>query len=120
MPVKSLGWMLGNTLFRNKMAPYEVGLIVGGYTPEEGGVLLDIGEDGSVLPADFTSVGSGSHVCIGVLEANWKPGLSPEEGKALAVKAVRASIARDIFTGNAVDTVVITESGSQFERLPPK
>ncbi|HMF30218.1 MAG TPA: proteasome subunit beta [Candidatus Lokiarchaeia archaeon] len=120
MPVKSLGWMLGNMLFRNKMTPFEVGLIVGGYTPEEGPVLLDIDGYGSVLPSDFTSIGSGSHVCIGVLEANWKPGLSPEEGKDLAVKAVRTSIARDIFTGNAVDVVVITASGYQFDRLPPK
>ncbi len=120
IPVKALGQMLANMLFRNKFQPYEVGLLVGGYTDEEGPTLFDLDELGSILPEDFSSIGSGSPFCIGVIEANWKPNLTPAEGKALAIKAVQASIARDIATGNGVDVVVITKDGSQFEFIPLK
>ncbi len=120
IPVKALAHMLANMLFRNKFQPYEVGLLVGGYTEEEGPTLFDLDELGSLLPEDFSSIGSGSPFCIGVLEANWKPDLTPAEGKALAIKAVQASIARDINTGNGVDVVVITKDGSQFEFIPVK
>ena len=118
IPVRALAQMLGNMLFRNKVYPYEVGLLVGGYTEEEGPMLFDIDGLGSLLPEDFSAVGSGSPFCIGVLETNWKSGLSPAEGKALAIKAIQASIARDIATGNGVDVVVITKEGSQFEFIP--
>jgi len=120
IPVKALAHMLANMLFRNKQTPYEVGLIMGGYTDDEGPALFDLDELGSILPEDFTSVGSGSPFCIGVLEANWKPNLTPEEGKTLAIKAVQAAIARDINTGNGVDVVVITKDGYKFDFIPVK
>ena len=41
--IKSAGKMLSNILYRNKMFPYQVGLILGGVSEEEGPVLLDIG-----------------------------------------------------------------------------
>jgi proteasome beta subunit len=120
IPVKALAHMLANMLFRNKQSPYEVGLIMGGYTNDEGPALFDLDALGSILPEDFTSVGSGSSFCIGVLEANWKPNLTPEEGKTLAIKALQAAIARDINTGNGVDVVVITKDGYKFDFIPVK
>ncbi|OLS14536.1 MAG: proteasome endopeptidase complex subunit beta [Promethearchaeota archaeon CR_4] len=120
IPVKALSHMLANMLFRNKQSPYEVGLIMGGYTDDEGPALFDLDALGSILPEDFTSVGSGSPFCIGVLETNWKPNLTPEAGKALAVKAIQAAIARDINTGNGVDVVVITNAGYEFDHIPVK
>ena len=41
--VKSAGKLLSNILYQNKMYPFQVGLILGGVTEEEGPVLLDIG-----------------------------------------------------------------------------
>ena len=46
--VKSAGKILSNILYRNKMYPYQVGLLLGGVTKEEGPVLLDIGAYGSI------------------------------------------------------------------------
>ena len=50
VPIKSAGKMLSNLLYRYKLFPFQVGLILGGVTKEEGPVLLDIGAYGLVVP----------------------------------------------------------------------
>jgi len=110
--VKSAAQLLSNILYRNKLTPYEVGLILGGVTKEEGPVVLNIGAYGSRLPDKFCAVGSGQNYSYGVLEAKYKDGLSVEEGKEIVKAAVKSSIKRDIASGNGVDIVIVKESGS--------
>ena len=79
--VKSAGKLLSNILYQNKMFPFQVGLILGGVTEEEGPVILNISAYGSILPSLYCAVGSGQSYCYGVIEAKFKDGLSIEEGK---------------------------------------
>jgi len=105
--VKSAGKMLSNILYQNKMFPYQVGLLLGGVTEEEGPILLDIGAYGSILPEKFASVGSGQNFSYGVLEAKFKENMSVTEGKEIVIKAVTSSIIRDMASGNGIDIAIV-------------
>ncbi|MFX1501813.1 MAG: hypothetical protein ACFFDH_12690, partial [Promethearchaeota archaeon] len=114
--VKSAGKMLSNILYQNKMFPYEVGLILGGVTDEEGPTILDISAYGSILPQKYCAIGSGQNFSYGVLEAKYKDDLTIEEGKDIITKAITSSITRDMASGNGIDIAVIKKEGPA-ERL---
>lgn len=109
--VKSAGKLLSNILYQNKMYPFQVGLILGGVTEEEGPVLLDIGAYGSILPDKFCAVGSGQNFSYGVLEAKYKDNLTIKEGKEIIIKAITSSIIRDMASGNGIDIAVVKKEG---------
>ena len=100
--------LLQNILFNDK-GKYEVGHILAGFTAREGPQFFDIEGDGSVLPEDFVSIGSGSRFALGVLETEWSAELSVEEGMDLCAKAVRTALIRDIGSGNGIDVVGISK-----------
>ena len=105
--IKSAAKLLSNILYQNKMFPFQVGLILGGVTEEEGPVVLDISAYGSILPEKYCAVGSGQNFSYGVLEARYKDNLTIEEGKEIVKKAVTSSIIRDMASGNGIDLVTI-------------
>jgi len=105
--VKSAGKLLANILYQNKMYPFQVGLILGGVTEEEGPTLLNIGAYGSILPEKFCAVGSGQNFSYGVLEAKYKDNLTIKEGKQILIKAISSSIIRDMASGNGIDIVIV-------------
>ena len=109
--VKSAGKLLSNILYQNKMFPFEVGLMLGGVTEEEGPVLLDLGAYGSILPEKFCAIGSGQNFSYGVLEAKYKDNLTIKEGKDIVIKAITSSIIRDMASGNGIDIAVIKKEG---------
>jgi len=119
MLVKSAGKMLSNILYQNKMFPFEVGLILGGVTEEEGPTILDISAYGSILPEKYCAVGSGQNFSYGVLEAKYKDNLTVEEGKEIIKKAITASIIRDMASGNGIDIAVIKASGPAEREFIP-
>jgi len=107
MKVKSAGKMLSNILYQNKLYPFQVGLLLGGVTEEEGPSLLEISAYGSLFPQKYCAVGSGQNFSYGVLEAKYKDNLSINEGKEIVKKAVTSSIIRDMASGNGIDIGVI-------------
>ena len=109
--VKSAGKLLANILYQNKMYPFQVGLILGGVTEEEGPTLLNIGAYGSILPEKFCAVGSGQNFSYGVLEAKYKDNLTIKEGKQILIKAISSSIIRDMASGNGIDIAIIKKEG---------
>ena len=109
--IRSAGKLLSNILYQNKMYPFQVGLILGGASEEEGPVLLDIGAYGSILPEKFCAVGSGQNFSYGVLEAKYKDNLTIKEGKDIIIKAITSSIIRDMASGNGIDIAVIKKEG---------
>lgn len=61
---------------------------------------------------DFTaSVGSGMPYVMGLLERQYKKGLSVKEGIELAKEALKSSTARDSASGNGIDIITITKDG---------
>ena len=109
--VKSAGKLLSNILYQNKMYPFQVGLILGGVTEEEGPTLLNIGAYGSILPEKFCAVGSGQNFSYGVLEAKYKDNLTIKEGKQILIKAISSSIIRDMASGNGIDIAIVKKEG---------
>jgi len=101
------------------MFPFQVGLILGGVTEEEGPVILNISAYGSILPGKYCAVGSGQSYSYGVLEAKFKDNLSIEKGKEIIKKAITSSIIRDMYSGNGIDIVVIKKEGPADREFIP-
>ena len=106
-----LAGMLYSNLRRPSMVPGIVAFLLAG-SDKEGNHLYDLGIDGSITEIeDYVSDGSGSIFAIGALEANFKKGLSTEEGVKLAVKAITVALQRDTATGNGIDVWILDEKG---------
>jgi proteasome beta subunit len=67
---------------------------------------------GSLIEDKYAAVGSGAQVAIGVLEAEYKDGITVEQGKEIVVRAIKSAVERDAASGNGVDILAITESGA--------
>lgn len=65
---------------------------------------------------NYVSLGSGSIAASGILETEYRDGMTFEEAKALAVKAISAGIIEDLGSGSQVDVVQITREGSKMTR----
>jgi proteasome beta subunit len=77
--------------------------------------LYDLYPDGSVTSIKtFVSSGSGSVYAIGVLENDFKEGMTQKEGIALAKKAINASLKRDTMSGNGFDIAILDKDGFKF------
>jgi len=55
--------------------------------------------------------GSGMPYVLGLLERQYKKGLSVDEGVKLAIEALKSSTQRDSASGNGIDVFTITKSG---------
>ncbi len=110
MKVEAMATLLANIMFSQRWFPYITQLLVGGID-EEGNHLFAISFTGDVIRDNMIATGSGSPIAYGILEGLYKEDLTIEEGKKLAVKAVRAATERDVFSGEGMDVIVITEGG---------
>ncbi|MEM1976393.1 MAG: archaeal proteasome endopeptidase complex subunit beta [Nitrososphaerota archaeon] len=108
--VISVAKVLSNYLFDSRFMPYIAETIVGGFD-ETGPHIIVLDPLGSMIEDDYAVVGSGAEIAIGVIEAEYKPSLSPEEVRGLAIKAIRAAIARDAASGNGIDLLLFSEEG---------
>lgn len=110
MPVKSAATLMSNILNQRKFYPYYVQLILGGYD-ETGGHVYSLDAAGGAIPDKYTSGGSGSPYVFGVLEDNYKDGLSIEEGINLAIRSITAATSRDSASGGEINIAVINKDG---------
>ncbi|MGC8993351.1 MAG: archaeal proteasome endopeptidase complex subunit beta [Candidatus Aenigmatarchaeota archaeon] len=110
--VRGAAVLLSNILQGSKYFPYYVQLIIGG-VDDSGPHIFDLDAIGGIEEdKKFVSTGSGSPIALGVLEDQYKEGMSIEEGKELAVRAIKAAIERDIGSGGkSVDIAIITKDG---------
>jgi proteasome beta subunit len=75
---------------------------------------------GSLSPDEFGATGTGMLLSMGILEAEYKPGMTVEEGEKLVEKAIRNSIKRDAMSGNGIDILIITQDGAEEKRIEIK
>ena len=115
--VKSAAKVMANLLFERRLYPYLAQTIVGGID-DEGPSLFVLDPLGSVIDDKYASVGSGSEIAVGVLEAEFREGMTIEQGRELVRKAAKAALARDIGSGNGLDIMTITRSGIKEEGEP--
>ena len=88
-------------------------MIIGGYSvKEKSGKLSGIDMLGTLYEEDsFLSFGSGSPFSLGVLEADWKPNLTKEEGIELIKTAISSSRTRDAGSGYELQICSIDKNG---------
>lgn len=114
--VKEAANLLGGIIYSNirkfSVIPGITHFIIGG-RDYMGVHLYDLSPDGSITEVDdFVSSGSGSTFVYGILEDEYKNGLSVKEGVDLAKRSVFAATKRDIASGNGIDVVTIsTQNG---------
>ena len=113
---KALTTFLSNVLNANRHYPFAVQFIIGGLADKP--QLFEITPFGGVLARDkYATSGSGTQIALAILDQNFKPGMTEEEGIALAVKAVAASKRRDIYTGGRTISVTVID-GNGVRELP--
>jgi len=119
MSVKAMAKILANLLYAQRVYPVFTETMVGGMD-EEGAKLFVLDPLGSMIEDRYAALGTGGAIAIGIVESIYSPEMGVEAGKELAVKAVRAAIARDVASGDGVDVLVISKQGAREETLPAK
>ncbi len=95
------------------MLQFMVGSIVGGYNEDGTTELYTIDPSGAIKQIkDYdANFGSGMPFVLGLLERQYKKGISVSEGIKLAVETIKSSTQRDIGSGFGVDVYSITKEG---------
>ncbi|MFH1325177.1 MAG: proteasome subunit beta [archaeon] len=94
------------------MVPDIVETFLGGFNEDGSCELYEISPDGALLPIrDYGSTGSGMTFVLGLLERQYKKGLTVKEGVELAKEALKSSTQRDIGSGYGIDVFTITKDG---------
>ncbi len=108
--LRALSKMVSNILYSRRFMPLFVQTVIVGIDADGPGLYtLDMG--GSLIPDNFTAAGSGTETAYGVLEKEYREGLTVEEAVNIAVNAVKAGIARDIQSGGAIRVMTVTNAG---------
>lgn len=119
IPVNSAASLLANILQGSKFYPYYVQLLIGGFDEKGAGLFSLDAIGGLEEERKFFSTGSGSPMALGVLEDNYKEGLSADEGVKLVIRAIKAAVERDIASGGmGIDVAVVTKTGTKITNYP--
>jgi len=110
IPIKSLTRLSSLIFHQNRGYPFIADILVGGYD-NDGPALFNIDMFGSVEEKIYVTTGSGSPVAYGLLEEEYREGLTVEEAKVLALRAVKAAITRNIGTGDGINIAVMDKDG---------
>ena len=108
------------TLTANRLVgrPHYVQLLIVG-TDEDGPSVYSIDSAGGSIPDVYCATGSGSPFMYGVLEDQYKDGMSRNQALKVAAKALLASAQRDAASGNGMDLAVITKDAG-YQQLTEK
>lgn len=105
MTVKGAATLTANILAGR---PHYVQILIVG-VDDSGASVYSIDSAGGSIPDVYCATGSGSPFMYGVLEDQYKPGLTQDEALALAAKSLLASAQRDAASGNGMDLAFITQ-----------
>ena len=111
VPPNTIAKMFSNMLYERRFFPLYTQTIVGGIVDEPKIYTLDPG--GSGLPDDYGAVGSGAEMALGVLDPQFKKGMTEQEALDLAVKAIRSASMRDSASGDGIDVLLINKDGTK-------
>ena len=109
VPTNSIAKMISGTMYERRFFPFLTQVIVGGVVDEPTIYTLD--PLGSVLPDEYAAVGTGAEIALGVLDPQFKKGMTEQEAVDLATRAIRSATMRDSFTGDGIDVMIIDPDG---------
>ena len=116
VPPNSIAKLMSVIMFERRYFPLLTQVIVGGINEKPEIYTLD--PLGSVLPDEYAAVGTGAEMALGIMDAEYKPKMSEEKAKDLAVRAIRSAIQRDAASGDGIDVLYLTKSGTREETIP--
>ena len=116
VPPNSVAKLMSVIMFERRYFPLLTQVIVGGINEKPEIYTLD--PLGSVLPDDYAAVGTGAEMALGIMDAEFKPNMSEEKARELAVRAIRSAIQRDAASGDGIDVLYITKNGHKEETIP--
>ncbi|MBI5147305.1 MAG: proteasome subunit beta [Thaumarchaeota archaeon] len=109
VPPNSVAKMISNLMYERRFFPLLTQVIVGGIVDKPAIYTLD--PLGSVLPDEYAAVGTGAEMALGVLDPQFKVGMSEKDAVDLAIRSIKAATMRDSFSGDGIDVLVITKQG---------
>jgi len=115
IPPNSVAKLMSVLLFERRFFPLITQVIIGGVDDKPYIYVLD--PLGSLIPDEYSCVGSGTEIAIGVIEAGYSPDMSEKSAKELLVKSIRSAVQRDTASGDGVDILIITKHGSKEESI---
>jgi proteasome beta subunit len=110
MPINSAARLVANLLFSARYIPLATQVLVGG-VDETGPHIYNLDPFGSLTEEKSVSTGSGSPVAYGILEDQFREGMTTEEALPIVAKAVNAAMKRDVASGNNFNIILIDEKG---------
>lgn len=110
MPVKAAAQVVSNMLFSSRLYPFIADVLVGGVDPS-GGSIFEVDFFGSMNNEKMVATGSGSPVAYGVLESEFKEGMTVAKVYPLAAKAIIAATRRNVATGDHFDVAILDKDG---------
>jgi proteasome beta subunit len=111
----SVAKMMSVIMFERRFFPLLTQVIVGGIDTKPEIYTLD--PLGSVLPDDYAAVGTGAEMALGVMDTEYRPNISEQSAKELAIKAIKSSIQRDSGSGDGIDILFVTRNPQRDESL---
>lgn len=112
IPLRSLARISANILFATRFYPLIADFLLGGWDSADGYAIYSVDFFGAITKEDMVSTGSGSPVALGIMEDQYKKGMTVKQVIPIAIRAVTAAIKRNAGTGDGFDVAVITkESG---------
>lgn len=115
--VKQAANLLSSILYSGirqpSMIPMQVGNLISGFNEDGTTELYTIEPSGSVIKVEDydANFGSGMPYVLGLLERQYKKGLTIKEGIELAKEALKSSTQRDMGSGYGIDVFTITKEG---------
>jgi proteasome beta subunit len=73
---------------------------------------------GSVLPDEYAAVGTGAEMALGIMDAEYKPNMTEEKARDLAIRAIKSSVQRDSSSGDGIDILMLTDNQPREQSLP--
>jgi proteasome beta subunit len=111
----SVAKLMSVIMFERRYFPLLTQVIVGGVNDKPEIYTLD--PLGSVLPDRYAAVGTGAEMALGIMDAEFKPDMTEEKAKELAVRAVKSAIQRDAASGDGIDVLYVTKTGTREETV---
>jgi proteasome beta subunit len=110
MGTEAVSVLMANILQGNKMFPYLVQLLIGGYHKGQSKIFT-LDPIGGLIEEKMAATGSGSPMAYGILDLEYSENKTVEENIPVALKALKAALSRDSHTGDGMDLSVITKNG---------
>jgi len=115
--VKQAAHLMKRLIYENK-DHLMAGVIIGGWDPIYGGSVYNIPLGGTCIKMPFAIGGSGSTYIYGLVDSEYKSGISKEEAMTLVKKSVSHAMARDGSSGGIIRTLTVEEGKNERDYIP--